>query len=248
MAIYSIYTFTNLVNGKVYVGKTVQNPTTRKAAHIRASRDGSQLVLHRAIRHYGSDNFKFQVIFHTFSSDDLSDFERYFIQELQSYIHNGMNKGYNMTLGGDGFDSDAATRLAKERVAKGTHNFQGEVGSINSAHVQKERVAKGTHPFQAKDDNDWILWASNRSHEANISRVANGTHHFLSSSHRNKLSKLVSDRTEQGVHHFQTAKAKDIVRQNNKRNGAVTRTCPHCQKTGNGNAMRQWHFDNCKFK
>lgn len=138
MAIYSIYTVTNLVNGKVYIGKTVQNPTTRKDAHIWASSDGSQLVLHRAIRHYGIDNFKFQVIFHVFDADDLNEFERYFIQEAQSYIHNGMNKGYNMTLGGDGFDSDSAARLAKERVANGTHNFQGETGSANSANVQKE--------------------------------------------------------------------------------------------------------------
>jgi hypothetical protein len=23
--------------------------------------------------------------------------------------------------------------------------------------------------------------------------------------------------------------------------------CPHCGKTGGGNAMKQWHFENCKF-
>jgi len=26
----------------------------------------------------------------------------------------------------------------------------------------------------------------------------------------------------------------------------VTYTCPHCSKEGGGNAMKQWHFDNCK--
>ena len=25
-------------------------------------------------------------------------------------------------------------------------------------------------------------------------------------------------------------------------------TCPHCAKQGRGRAMKQWHFDNCKFK
>ena len=25
-------------------------------------------------------------------------------------------------------------------------------------------------------------------------------------------------------------------------------TCPHCSKTGRGNAMNRWHFDNCQYK
>lgn len=29
---------------------------------------------------------------------------------------------------------------------------------------------------------------------------------------------------------------------------AIQLTCPHCKKTGQNQAMKRWHFDNCKFK
>jgi len=34
----------------------------------------------------------------------------------------------------------------------------------------------------------------------------------------------------------------------NKQLGKVSHTCPHCQQTGEGNAMLRWHFANCRLK
>lgn len=28
----------------------------------------------------------------------------------------------------------------------------------------------------------------------------------------------------------------------------IPRVCPHCGKEGHGNAMKRWHFDNCKYR
>lgn len=36
------------------------------------------------------------------------------------------------------------------------------------------------------------------------------------------------------------------MREGLRQRNAVKTTCPHCQKSGQENAMRRWHFDNCK--
>lgn len=92
-----IYKITNQVNGKMYIGKTEHNdPLIRWKEHQRASRDKS--ILHRplysAIRKYGLDNFKFEVIERTNYPEQR---EQYYIA-----LYNTYHNGYNATLGGDG--------------------------------------------------------------------------------------------------------------------------------------------------
>ena len=149
MAIYSIYRFTNLVNGKVYIGQT-RNLAQRFAGHIRASKSESQTLLHRAIRKYGIDNFSFQVLFHVFDEADLSSYEQAFIAEHDCCALDGDHKGYNMTRGGEGIGSELCAKLQQERVKQGKHNWLG-INSTNdrSQHNQK-MLSNGRHPFAGK--------------------------------------------------------------------------------------------------
>jgi group I intron endonuclease len=96
-----IYKATCLVNGKVYIGQTVQKISIRKNAHYSdAKRQKYNMPFHRAIRKYGEENFIWEVIDHAENQDELNDKERYHIA-----LHNSNNrsKGYNATIGGDGF-------------------------------------------------------------------------------------------------------------------------------------------------
>lgn len=122
MAIYSIYKITNLVNDKVYIGKTTKEPSKRFKAHCTSAASGSQLLIHNALRKYGVENFKFEVIFNSFQASDLDFYECHFIGEYQSFVNEGRN-GYNMTKGGEGLDPDTARQLAKQKLAEGKHNF-----------------------------------------------------------------------------------------------------------------------------
>lgn len=95
--IYSIYTFTNSITGKKYVGYTC-DIKTRLKSHKSSLNKGVKTKLYDAIRSYGWNNFNFDVIYQsTDSIHTLKVMENYFINEYNSY-----NNGYNMTLGGDG--------------------------------------------------------------------------------------------------------------------------------------------------
>ena len=96
-----IYTFTNTVNGKVYVGQTTK-PRIRKSQHFKAAinfLDNS--VFHKAIRKYGFDSFTYRIekIIACNSYDlyrkRIDFYEREFIK-----FYDSMKRGYNMTSGG----------------------------------------------------------------------------------------------------------------------------------------------------
>lgn len=146
MAIYSIYRITNLVDGKVYIGKTKQKPIDRWHRHVRDASKGSQTLLHRAMRKHGIENFKLDVIFNTILEADLNEFEQYFINEYHSFMATA--NGYNMTKGGDGISPDLCSSIQKKKVAAGEHFFQTDrAQEIRKASMAK-LLAEGRHPFQ----------------------------------------------------------------------------------------------------
>ena len=95
-----VYRVTNTVNGKVYIGKW-SHPTVdhRWRLHKSAAKSGSPYYFHRAIRKYGADTFKVEVIDWAKTAEELSQMEMSYIALYQS---NDPKRGYNMTLGGDG--------------------------------------------------------------------------------------------------------------------------------------------------
>jgi len=98
MNIYSIYRATNVVNGKIYIGYTCCI-RSRIKSHKSKSRKGSNNAFHRALRKYGEEKFKWDVIYQSKDqSHTLNVMEPYFINEYMSF----RDCGYNMTPGGEG--------------------------------------------------------------------------------------------------------------------------------------------------
>ena len=91
-----IYKITNKVNGKSYIGQTIQNVKERFYQHCatKCSKAVSNMAIHRAIKKYGKSNFTVEVI-EEIDSANLNDRERYWIKYYNSY-----NNGYNSTKGG----------------------------------------------------------------------------------------------------------------------------------------------------
>lgn len=91
----SIYKYTNIINGKVYVGYSC-DPERRYREHISDANAGSNTPFHRAIRKYGMAGFEFEIIMTGISTiDKMCEKETEFIKLLES------NKfGYNCDLGG----------------------------------------------------------------------------------------------------------------------------------------------------
>ena len=98
-----IYRITNLVNGKVYVGKTSSTIEERFKVHIRDSkkRKEEKRPLYDAFNKYGIENFKIEEIEQVVNDEIASQREVYWINKLRTYIGFDDCKGYNATLGGD---------------------------------------------------------------------------------------------------------------------------------------------------
>jgi group I intron endonuclease len=113
-----VYCILNLVNGKVYIGKTCHDDGSREAEHFRLAKQGKNHCpcLYNAIRHYG------EKMFHTCllsgyapSLDDLNAQEKHYIQK---YRANEPEFGYNLTSGGDGADYWTGRKRSLESVEK----------------------------------------------------------------------------------------------------------------------------------
>lgn len=115
MNIYSIYKFQNQLDGMIYIGKTIQDVEKRKYRHLWDVRRGSENFLHRAIRKYGMENFSFDVIYNTFTAEDLNEAERHFIREYDCCVLDGVDKGYNICRGGEGADSELSQKMNRAR-------------------------------------------------------------------------------------------------------------------------------------
>jgi group I intron endonuclease len=92
-----IYTLTNIVNGKQYVGKTMVTAMKRFQQHKADARKGSETAIHRAIRKYTPEAFLIETVDEAADKATLNQKEREWIVKL-----NTLETGYNMTPGGEG--------------------------------------------------------------------------------------------------------------------------------------------------
>ena len=86
-----IYKTTNLINGRFYIGKQIDDDIEYL---------GSGKILRLAIKKYGKDNFKKEIL-EICNSDELDEREKYWINY---YNAADGNDGYNITTGGNGGD------------------------------------------------------------------------------------------------------------------------------------------------
>lgn len=93
-----VYLIENLVNDKVYVGKTGLNPQRRFGQHLKNAANGLPGLLYNSIRKHGEEWFSIRVLGKT-SSTFVNHMEKMYIL---IYDSQNRDKGYNLTSGGDG--------------------------------------------------------------------------------------------------------------------------------------------------
>jgi group I intron endonuclease len=87
---YYIYRYTNLLNGKVYVGQTV-DLKRRQRQHRTLNKSHKNSCIYHAIKKYGIANFHFDIINQTDSRDIANGLETRAIEENNSMVPNGYN-------------------------------------------------------------------------------------------------------------------------------------------------------------
>ena len=130
-----IYKITNNVNGKVYIGQTIQTIKERFYQHCatKCSNSVLNMAIHKAIKKYGKSNFTIEVI-EEVDKDSLNDREKFWIEYYNSY-----NNGYNSTRGGQD-SSTHCKELDTESIIK-EYNSGKSLRSIgNTFKVDKQTI------------------------------------------------------------------------------------------------------------
>ena len=130
---YCIYRTTNLINGKTYVGQ-------HRFENVNDSYLGSGRLIRRAIKKYGKENFKKEIIISgDFTQEQIDKFERCMIFFER---FNGKSE-YNIDNGGNGVG-----RLSEETKRKiSENNGKGMLGKRQSDDAKRKisAVHKGKH-------------------------------------------------------------------------------------------------------
>jgi hypothetical protein len=108
---FIIYKITNQVNEKVYIGQTVKTLERRKERHIRDAMLGSGCAVHRAIRKYGIENFRFETLFYCLSKEEMDQKEIETIKVMRTKSP----AGYNLTDGGEGGCGQVVSAETREK-------------------------------------------------------------------------------------------------------------------------------------
>jgi group I intron endonuclease len=94
-----IYKITNTINGKIYIGQTIQTLKQRKKDHRNCMERLKHLALYRAFRKHGFEKFDWTIIYYAKDKNDLDETEKYYIKFFKTM---SPKHGYNMTYGGEG--------------------------------------------------------------------------------------------------------------------------------------------------
>lgn len=150
-----IYKITNKVNGKIYIGQTINKPEDRFKAHIKEARNNNQNYLYRAMRKYGIENFELEVIDEAKSIDELNCLEEYYISKFNS---TDSEIGYNMHLGGN--NNIMFSPIIKEHHAEKLRDPNVRLKISNSLKEYRK-----SNPFSEE-------------HRKNLSAAMMGNHNF----------------------------------------------------------------------
>ena len=98
-----IYCYTNLINGKKYIGQTIKTLRHRHQQHMNETKYKNLRAynhyFHRAIRKYGIENFSLNIlIMNCENYDKLNNYEQFYIERFKSL---SIQNGYNMCNGGN---------------------------------------------------------------------------------------------------------------------------------------------------
>lgn len=211
MQAFFIYKTTNIITGKIYIG---QRSTSLKSLDRKYL--GSGVALSDAIKKYGRESFKRDIIELCESSENLNEREIFWIKELDS-----MNPkiGYNLAPGGKTINGRINTPEAeiKRKITreKNKDRYIRRIGELNPMFGIK---GKDHHRFKVKHTEEAKIKIRENSPDRSGENNSNWGKHATP-----ELSKKFSDRN----YNFPKL------------------TCPHCGEIGDLGNMKKHHFDYC---
>lgn len=155
-------------SGKIYHGITTQSVRRRMTGHKTWARNGSKLPLHNAIRKYGFENFKLEILSETCDRDELCRLEIEAITRDNSLAPNG----YNVTAGGDGTTGHVVSDEHKIAIGK---RMSERWNDPNFSEMKRANSSETISRLNADPEHKAKLQAASRAYWSNPENVAKRT-------------------------------------------------------------------------
>ena len=237
--IYTIYKTTNLINNKIYIGQHITQDIENDEYY------GSGTIIKSALKKYGKENFKKEIIFQYDNFEEMNDKEIELVNE--EFV---LRKDtYNILLGGiqnraEGYvackhiDNWDDVRYINKNDDRYGITYVPCATGIAKSEKSKENSSKAISK----------LWESGHYDDMQYDREGEknsfyGKHH--SDEAKSKISKANKGRLK-GIPRPDEIRRKISESKTGMKFKIVT--CPHCGKQGGGGNMTRYHFDNCKLK
>jgi group I intron endonuclease len=196
----SIYIYENLINGKVYIGQTI-DLKRRDYLHIYDGKNS--MHIDRSINKYGRDNFSLNVITSSDSQEAADEDEKYWITRARELL--GRESVYNITDGGEHIMSGRKhTQEAKEKISKANKGRKHSEESIKNmsgkkhSEEHKNKVSKslignkrcvGRVPWNKDKPNCFSEETRKKMSDSHKGQPSSRSGKTNSEEHKNKVSK-----------------------------------------------------------
>jgi len=152
-----IYKTTNLINGKIYIGQS-----TKSIKETKNYLGSGQPYFINALKKYGKENFKKEILEVCNSLEELNKKEKFWIKEFNSL---NSNIGYNLQNGGSGYTEELKLRQSKNRKDKPSHK-KGIPLSIET----REKMSKTRKGMKKSDEHKRKIGIANLGNKHNKGR------------------------------------------------------------------------------
>lgn len=149
-----IYCIENTINGKKYVGQTIETLDKRFKKHKSHANRGANTLLHKALRKYSPETFTISLLETCNSLEEMNLKEIEWISKLNT---TNKNIGYNLTIGGRGSaNGHIVTEKTKKNISKGMKNFYSNLENRKKTSILvKEGMQKWKESLSLDEYNQW---------------------------------------------------------------------------------------------
>lgn len=204
-----IYKITNKINGKAYIGQTVGELRKRWAVHCASN---YCRALHNAIKKYGKDAFKLEVIKECSSHEEMNELEKNFIVEHKTRTP----AGYNLKEGGSNGSPSEETKAKMSAAHKGKKHTDEARAKISAAKLGYKFSQEARAKMSASQMGNKSAKGNKISPEHKARLLACNLGRKLSEEHKAKLlasnlGKKISDETKAKMSASKADKARAII-------------------------------------
>lgn len=229
-----IYKTTNMINGKFYFGKSELNSDENKEYL------GSGILLKKAIKKYGVENFKKEIIEDNINCIvQLNELEKYYIS------NNFNNDCYNLAEGGEGgnlikYYALEKLKQFKENMSKLTSGENNPFYGKTHSDISKNKISKSKLGFSHSDE-----FKRNCSKRMIGNTINNDRKHTEETKLKHSINNYDEGNPMFGKHH--SKETLNLISYKIKESKMIKFKCEHCGKEVDKGNFNRWHSNNCKF-